>query len=220
MTLGERLKLIRGDRSLEAFGSLISSGDVKFEKSNLSKYERDTVRPTTDFYQALSAKLGININWLLSGKGDMVASTKDFQKAEIILASVKLKKVPVLGLAECGKPAATWNDNAERFIELPDTGQFNNPFVLVAHGDSMRPYINPLDKIICSDEPDRIKNGSAVVASFKSIPDTYEANAKLILKKKDFCVLYSINSKFPPTTHKYDEILKIYKVVRIIRDVR
>jgi hypothetical protein len=87
MTLGERLKLIRGDRSLEAFGDLISSNDVRFEKSNLSKYERDTVRPTTDFYLSLSQKLGININWLLTGKGDMVASTKDFQKAELVLAS-------------------------------------------------------------------------------------------------------------------------------------
>jgi len=220
MTLGERLKLIRGDRSLEAFGNLISSNEVKFEKSNLSKYERNTVRPTTDFYLALSEKLGININWILSGKGDMVASNKDFQKAEIILASAKLKKIPVLGLAECGKPSATWEDNAERFIELPDTGQLNKPFILIAHGDSMRPYINPLDKLLCSDEPDRIKNGTAVVVSFKSVPDTYEANAKLILRKRDHCVLYSVNSKFPPSVHKYDDIVKIYKLVRIIRDVR
>jgi SOS-response transcriptional repressor LexA len=220
MTLGERLKLIRGDLSLEAFGSLISTPQVKFEKSNLSKYERDSVRPTTDFYIALSEKLGININWLLTNKGDMVASTKDFQKAEIILASTKLKKIPVLGLAECGKPVSKWNDNAERFIELPETGQLDSPFILIAHGDSMRPYINPLDKLLCSDEPERIKDGSAVVVSFKSIPDTYEANAKLIMKKKDHCVLYSINSKYPPTIHKYDEIVKIYKVNRIIRDVR
>ncbi len=143
-------------------------------------------------------------------------------KAESDGRSVRFHKVPVLGYAECGSPAATWLDSAVKVVDMADTGNLLNPFILIAKGDSMRPYINPGDKLLCSEHTDKIKDNTAVVAVFKSMPDTFEANAKLISwdRKKKIITLYSINTKFPPTNHLENEFVKIYKVNRIIRDVK
>jgi SOS-response transcriptional repressor LexA len=135
---------------------------------------------------------------------------------------VKFHKVPMLGYAECGSPAATWLDNAVKIVEMTDTGSLLNPFMLVAKGDSMKPYINPGDKLLCSEHTEKVKDNTAVVAVFKSMPDTFEANAKLINwdRRNKLITLYSINTKYPPTNHSESEFVKIYKVNRIIRDVK
>jgi len=136
--------------------------------------------------------------------------------------SIKFRKVPILGYAECGSASATWLDSASRIVEFSDVQGLVKPFVLVAKGDSMRPYINPGDKLLCSEYQGRIKENTAVIAVFKSMPDTFEANAKLISwdRRNKLITLYSINTKYPPTNHSEDEFVKIYKVDRIIRDVK
>jgi phage repressor protein C with HTH and peptisase S24 domain len=85
----------------------------------------------------------------------------------------------------------------------------------------MRPYINPGDYLLCVDEPGKLKDGRAVVVNFKTIPETYMSNAKLIrYLDNDRIMFYSINTKYPPTIHKKTDIYKIYKVMRIIREVK
>lgn len=136
--------------------------------------------------------------------------------------TVKFRKVPVLGYAECGSSSATWLDSASKVMDLTDVSVLVNPFILTAKGDSMRPYINPGDKLLCSEHTEKIKDNTAVVAVFKSMPDSFEANAKLIMwdRRNKLITLYSINTKYPPTNHHENEFVKIYKVNRIIRDVK
>lgn len=136
--------------------------------------------------------------------------------------AVKFRRVPVLGYAECGSPTAEWPDSASKVVDLSDSSMLVNPFVLIAKGDSMRPYINPGDKLLCSEHQEKVKDNTAVVAVFKSMPDTIEANAKLINwdRRNKLITLYSINTKYPPTNHSENEFIKIYKVNRIIRDVK
>ena len=136
--------------------------------------------------------------------------------------SKKMTSVPVLGFADCGLPTAQWLDVAEKYIPISDVKQYKTPFILIAKGESMSPYILPGDKLICADAPELIKDKSAVVAGFNTLPDSYEANAKLILrdKKNKMITLYSINTKYPPVNYREDDINKIYKLIKIIRDVR
>lgn len=143
-------------------------------------------------------------------------------KTETESKPLKFRRIPVLGYADCGSPAANWYDNAERIIDLADAAVLVNPFMLIAKGDSMRPYINPGDKLVCSEHTEKIKDNTAVVAVFKSMPDTVEANAKLISwdRRNKLITLYSINTKYPPTNNHENEFIKIYKVNRIIRDVK
>jgi len=153
---------------------------------------------------------------------DMLFGFNPGNKAETESKPLKFRRIPVLGYADCGSPAANWYDNAERIIDLADAAVLVNPFMLIAKGDSMRPYINPGDKLVCSEHTEKIKDNTAVVAVFKSMPDTLEANAKLISwdRRNKLITLYSINTKYPPTNHHENEFVKIYKVNRIIRDVK
>jgi phage repressor protein C with HTH and peptisase S24 domain len=159
-------------------------------------------------------KLGCNVNWLLTGEGEMIRQ-KDSPGG-------KTRLIPVLAEVECGMPVYNQiNQENIKMFELADVSHYNSPFIVIARGDSMRPYINPGDYLLCVDEPMKIKDGSAVVVNFKTIPETYSSNAKLIKFLKDESImLYSINTKFPPTIHKKSEIYKIYKVVRLIREVK
>lgn len=69
-TLERRIIAVRGELTLQAFAERLSEFGYKFDKGKLSKYERGAVKPATDYYTAV-AKIGININWLLTGEGEM-----------------------------------------------------------------------------------------------------------------------------------------------------
>jgi phage repressor protein C with HTH and peptisase S24 domain len=78
--------------------------------------------------------------------------------------------------------------------QLPSLTKFGEAFGLIAKGDSMAPYINPYDVLICVDKPDMIKDRTAVVCVFKSV-DTIEANAKLIKRDKKARNRYALLNK-------------------------
>jgi len=189
------------------------AGKLGMKPQTLQKYIKGQRMPLPDILNKIS-NLGCNINWLLNGEGEMLKKTEKFRS--------KTKLIPVLAEVECGVPVYNQvNSDAIKVMELADVNHFTNPFVAVARGDSMRPYINPGDHLLCSDEPNKLKDGRAVVVNFKTIPETYSSNAKLIkYLDDDRIMLYSINTKFAPTVHRKSEIYKIYKVVRIIREVR
>ncbi|MBS1516348.1 MAG: LexA family transcriptional regulator [Bacteroidetes bacterium] len=209
-----RLKQLR-----EALGLNKNQLAVRLGVDNgyLSRYENGKVKPNSDFYERLVQKFeNVNLSWLISGEGEMF-----IQKISAPERS-KIRSVPLYSYVYCGSPASQWdNDKVKEHLFLPSLTKFGEVFGLIAKGDSMAPYINPYDVLICVDKPDLLKDGTAVVCVFKSV-DTIEANAKLLKRnrKNGTVMLYSINTKYEPEVYNEDEILKIYKVVRIIRDVK
>jgi phage repressor protein C with HTH and peptisase S24 domain len=205
---------------LMEFCKVVSPTQVDFasklgmKPQTLQKYIRGQRLPLPDILNKIS-NLGCNINWLLNGEGEMIKKSDKLPHA-------KTKLIPVLGEVECGVPVYNQiSSDSIKMSEMTDVNHFTNPFIAIARGESMRPYINPGDYLLCSDEPQKIKDGRAVVVNFKTIPETYSSNAKLIkFLDDDRIMLYSINTKFAPTVHRKSEIYKIFKVVRIIRDVR
>lgn len=204
---------------LNEFCKTVSHTQVDFaeklgmQPQSLQKYLKGQRLPLPEILSKIS-NLGCNINWLLNGEGEMMKKN--------VIKSTKTKLIPILAEVECGVPIYNQITQEDlKYEELSDVNHFVNPFIAVARGDSMRPYINPGDRLLCSDEPHKIKNGRAVVVNFKTIPETYSSNAKLINILEDGRImLYSINTKFPPTVHRESDIFRIYKVVRIIREVR
>lgn len=69
-TLESRIIEIRGALTLQEFAEKLSNLGYKFDKGKLSKYERGVVKPATDYYTAIS-RLGYNVDWLLTGEGEM-----------------------------------------------------------------------------------------------------------------------------------------------------
>lgn len=210
-----RLKQLRDALGLNKNQLAVKLG---IDNGNLSRYESGKVKPNSEFYERLVHKFEqVNLSWLISGEGEMF-----IQKITAAPNKNKIRSVPVYSYVYCGSPASQWDtDKVKEYMQLPSLAKFGEAFGLIAKGDSMAPYINPYDVLICVDKPDLIKDGTAVVCVFKSV-DTIEANAKLIKrnKKEGRVMLYSINTKYEPEVYNEDEILKIYKVVRIIREVR
>lgn len=209
---GERLR----KAAEEMFGGvdgLAKIWDVK-NKSGIYGYMNGNRIPGGELLERLINK--VNIEWLLTGEGSMNIPLP-IAKAE------KTFKVPVFGSVLCGSPAPLWDkDEIKEYIDLPDLMKFKYSFGLIAKGDSMAPYINPGDYLICVDKPELIKDGKAVVTVFKGTVDNNEVNAKLITRdvNKGIVTLYSVNTKYPPLNYSENEILKIYKLIKIIRDVK
>ncbi len=189
------------------------AGMIEMSPQMLHKYINGERLPLPQILNKIH-RLGCNLNWLLNGEGEMMIVKQESIK--------KTKRIPILAEVECGVPVYTqMSSETLKYYELSDIGHYLNPFIAVARGDSMAPYINPGDFLLCVDDSTKIKDGKAVVVNFKSIPDSYMSNAKLIrFMDDDRIMLYSINTKFPPTVHKKSDIYKIYKVVKIIREVR
>ena len=90
MRISERLKTIREAKGLsqKQFAETLGTALTR-----ISEYERDKVKPTTEILTKLAEIHGININWLLTGNGDMFIKEekKSNTKAnEIIEAYEKL----------------------------------------------------------------------------------------------------------------------------------
>ena len=213
----KRIKELRGSSTQEQFAEMVGVGHQL-----ISDYETGRTKPTTEILSKFVNNAKINLTWLFTGKGEK------FIKNEFVLSDKlvkydtgKYKRIPIIGNISCGEPIQNWYDNTEHYYNVSDVNHFNSPFILIAKGDSMRPYINPNDKLIIADEPDRVKNGCAVVVSFKTEPESYEGNVKLIkFLDNDMVMLYSINTKYEPFITNKKNIYHIFKLVRIIREVK
>lgn len=212
-TISNRIRQLLENRGISAYRLC---KDLEIDDSTYSR----SIRTDNTWKSAHLIKIAdyfkVSLDWLLKGENFAKEVQRDLKEI-----NTKVKQVPILGIVDCGKPATMWHEYTSKILELTEAAHLNSPFILIAKGDSMRPYINPGDRLLCADMPDRVKNGTAVVVSFYSAPDTYEANAKLIKFEKDGVItLYSINTAFPPTLHKDTDIQKIFKLIRIIRDVK
>ena len=90
MRISERLKKIREAKGLSQKQFAETLGTVL---TRISEYERDKLKPTTETLTKLAEIHGININWLLTGNGNMFIEKekKSNTKAnEIIEAYEKL----------------------------------------------------------------------------------------------------------------------------------
>jgi SOS-response transcriptional repressor LexA len=210
--INERIFPMLAAKGIPSIYALANSIDEN--AGSISKIKRGMSDWTIEQLDKIREKFGISV--------DTVFGAEPKIKSEAEFRNIKFRRIPMLGYAECGSPSVTWLDSASKVIDLSDASGLVNPFILIAKGDSMQPYINPGDKLLCSEHQQKFKDHTAVVAVFKSIPDTYEANAKLIKwdRKNRLITLYSINTKYPPTNHNEDDIVKLYKVNRIIREVK
>ncbi|CAN5478635.1 hypothetical protein BH10BAC5_BH10BAC5_25950 [soil metagenome] len=204
---------------LQQFCDAISPTQAEFatklhiSPQGLQRYLSGIRAPGSEVLSKLSS-LGCNLNWLLIGTGEMASEVKTFKP--------RTKAVPVLAEVDCGIPIHTQIiEEGVKYVDMFDTSGLRNPFLVIARGDSMVPYINNGDMLLCSDDEEKIKTGKAVIVSYRTTPETYQANAKLVrFQKDDSILLYSVNTKYPPTTYLKSEIFKMFKVVRIIREVR
>lgn len=183
-------------------------------------YRNGKGNPTLDNLEKLKKVYPESYVWLVTGEGSPYPD-KASGREYTYKGKINFKEVPVVASVACGVAFENWDFENSKTKTRSDLGHLHNPFYVIAKGDSMRPYIDPKDWILCADIPlKEIKDKTAVVVSYKTEPDTTNANAKLFkrIDSKTF-MLYSVNTKFDPTIHSYDEVEKIFKVVEVTKPV-
>jgi len=210
-SFGKRLDYLLGGKS-----NRDAAKEILISHELIGLWRRGKGNPTLDKLEILKKYFKEKYLWLVSGEGN----PDEPINLKPDLKSKKLRTVPVIATVPCGIAVNQWDEEIKEYMELPRVGHLNSPFLLIAKGDSMKPYILNGDYLLCSDEPKKIKARTAVVVSYKSDPGNVIANAKLItFPDKHHVNLYSVNTFFEPQLVKLSDIYKIYKIVRIIRDV-
>lgn len=215
-TFQNRIKELRGDLTQKEFAKMIGIG-----YQLISDYETGRTQPSTEILDKFVNNAFVNLLWLFTGVGEKYIDKTFAVRDESITYNVRTKEVPIVGSVGCGLPLHSWNEYGTEYYPINNVTHLNSPFILKAKGDSMIPFINPNDLLLCADEPHLIKNGRAVIVSFKTEPETSDGNAKLIkYLQNDLIMLYSVNTKHEPMIVNRKDIHHIYKLIRIIRDVR
>lgn len=192
-------------------GFIQLSNRAGFSQGSLTNWLSDKIMPTTRNIAKIAEVLGVKPE-------DLYRSPYEIINPE---PKPHNKLVPMLGIAACGLPVESWDENALKYIDAGDTKGLVTPFLLEARGKSMFPMIYEKDKLLCSHiERSQLIDEMLVVVSYRDIPESSPANAKLITVKKTSCILYSINANYKPIEVAFHDIQKIYKVVRIIRDIK
>lgn len=94
-SVGERLRMVRGGMSQDDFAVKLA-----VHKETIGKYERDKVIPGGDVLSRLHETFGVNINWLLTGKGDKgidaIVKTEDGRQLAVEFKSYRIDIDPIL----------------------------------------------------------------------------------------------------------------------------
>ena len=86
MSIADRIAILRGQKTLNEFAR-----ENQTTPQNIHRYEKGR-NPSADFLASLASQ-GININWVLTGKGPVRLKKKKNAKSEIVLAS-ELETLP------------------------------------------------------------------------------------------------------------------------------
>lgn len=67
----------------------------------ISKYERGEIKPTSDALTKIGEKLNLNINWLLSGKGEtFLTPSVTFKNQDSLIIKTQNEKISYKGMGE------------------------------------------------------------------------------------------------------------------------
>ena len=65
MTLGNRIKYIRGDLRVDEFAEILGA-----KRNTVSAWECNLIKPGATYLLRVYEEFNVNINWLLSGEGE------------------------------------------------------------------------------------------------------------------------------------------------------
>jgi transcriptional regulator with XRE-family HTH domain len=85
-TFEERIRHIRGTLTMEEFAVFIGA-----TKQKVHNYESGKVKPGFDIFENI-AKAGYNVNWLLTGEGEIYNETENSKAVEFVKEITKLKE--------------------------------------------------------------------------------------------------------------------------------
>lgn len=155
---------------------------IGVKHNTISGYENGTNEPEQNTLFAIADVLGVSIN-------DLFPSPTN-----IIPASPRTVRIPVLGTIACGEPILAEENITEYITESPDRIPAGNVFYLRAKGDSMEPTIPDGALVLIREQPE-VESG--MIAAVLVNDDT-EATLKRIKRQGDIIILMPDNPAHEP----------------------
>ncbi|MGR1185984.1 LexA family protein [Aeromonas veronii] len=202
---------------------------VGISHASVSKWESGLNQPKGRYLNDLAAALGVTVDWLLTGDGDVPSSSGEQQIPgyhNVELAVIPQgKRIPVISYVQAGnwremcEQATTFDGNVEYVTASVDIGSCG--FGLWLRGDSMLPQFKEGDLIIV--DPDEApqpgdyvvaKNGSNEATFKKYRPRGIDENGQEVFE------LVPLNDDYP-TMHsdrQHIEIIGVMVEHRIFRN--
>jgi SOS-response transcriptional repressor LexA len=202
-SVGSRLREF-ADKMFVSYSDLANRLETR--PQHLNNFFSGQTMPGAELLARLS-KLGLNINWLMTGMGEMLFEDNKNTR-------LRAKMLPLVTSVQCGVPSAQWISNTDRHIEFDGLKGLLNPFAVIAQGMSMAQTILPGDILVCYESDEDIKDGDIVLVNFQSEPDTSQGIVKRVKFLDDGkIILYSDNARnFPPVLYRQSDIYKFYPV--------
>lgn len=224
MTIGNRIKSIRVAKNMTQ-GELANY--LGIPQSNLFRYENDTGKLTSEkiekFYQ-----LGINVNWLITGEGEMFRgdeNTEIVKSSEVKNANEEVVRVKKLDVkASAGVGFVNYQEDIRVWVELP--ASFIYPYdpryvsLLEVDGSSMEPTIKHGDSLLVSEQDTRLVSERVYIIRMHD-----ELKVKRIIRLGNGnIIVWSENEhygreEFTPQQWQDYEISIVAKVIKVIKDV-
>lgn len=220
-SFADRIKELRGNSSQPAFADLVGS-----TKQKISNYESGKIKPTFEALQLIASSLNINLNWLITGRGNKYNNEDITLVHEPTVEYNKIKAVNIYTQIAAGKPFDVWDDILyEVGIDHPATNKEKGQlFGFEVKGDSMTPRFREGDVVIAKllNSPIEMpRNREFIVTVFKSRHGSdSQANLKLFkwIKKNEDFILSPLNTYQDITTHNVKDVRYFFKVLLTISE--
>lgn len=222
MSFGKRLTEMRESKKLSVKEV---SEILKCVETNIYRYESDENFPKKEMLQAIQEAFGVNLNWLLTGKGSMFikqapssisAPTVEFTQNISKVSERDFWQIPVVadisaGLAE---PAFEYCEDIKIPISKQLVRDIDMCFCFRVSGNSMYPEIHDQDYVIISRKWNEHSIGDNIIAVRTS--DGITLKRLLIDNTNKVSILVPINPKFPHIIMD-DSCLMLGILVAVIR---
>ncbi len=163
---------------------------------SISNYEQDKNTPTLSNLNKIKKILKLSPDYFEEDK-----------------SLIKIKTIPLIGIASCGVPSQSYDDIIE-YIPVPDKFARDGVYAVTAEGDSMLPRIAHGDIVMC-DKDAPCENGNIVHYT----TNDGDSGLKKFMLKDGIVTLYPLNTDgFTPIMLKEDE-LRCAKAIKIISDL-
>lgn len=159
-------------------------------------FNRPGYRPSIDALKRISDTFNVNLNWLITGEGEMYNMERARESA-----FTKFLRLPVVGDIAAGFPAEIVEDEPKEFIEV-STSLLSQPppyYVFRVDGESMLPVIYPGDYVVISNGAVGFKNDhlKGQICAFRT-PDGITLKQFVLDPRTRTTWLWPINSSFNP----------------------
>jgi SOS-response transcriptional repressor LexA len=210
---------IRQARENKGFDQIALAKKIDVASRTVQRWEKGLQVPDSNYLVRLAKYTDVRPEWLLTGEGEMYhlpipkGKVIPFNQEELI-RKVNMVELPLLSTVPAGKTAAMFHpEYVERYITV-DNIKDPRAFALIVKGKSMSPMIEDGDIVVVSPQQE-VRNGDICVI---------RVNDEDVLKKikidNEYVHLIPINTTFEPISVRKRDVMFIWKVVRVIKNLQ